>query len=159
MRVFRAHRHELAPRDGLVLNADVVLCADGVNPTGKLVPASPPDFLEWMDLHLGGTTRRQMARCGWGNRGMVVVSRAAVRAHALAFYDNILQQLSQDVFPMAGRFMERLWRRVFLCSNMALGGEGGARAADSRGGPSSRRAAAALGRSNPWGRGSSDSFP
>jgi hypothetical protein len=112
-----------------------------------------------MDLHLGGTTRRQMARCGWGNRGMVVVSRAAVRAHALAFYDNILQQLSQDVFPMAGMFMERLWRRVFLCSNMALGGEGGARAEDTRGGRNSRRAAAALGRSNPWGRGSSDSFP
>ena len=132
--------------------------ADGVNPSGKLVPASPPDFLEWMDLHLGGTTRRQMARCGWGNRGMVVVSRAAVRGHSLEFYDNILQQLSSDVFPMAGMFMERLWRRVLLCSNMALGGEGGAPAADARGGRS-MRAAAALGRSNPWGRGNSDSFP
>ena len=143
----------------LLLAADALPRADGVNPTGKLVPASPPDFLEWLDLHLGGTTRRQMARCGWGNRGMVVVSRAAVRAHALAFYDNILQQLSQDVFPMAGMFMERLWRRVFLCSNMALGGEGGARAADARSGQNSRRAAAALGRSNPWGRGNSDSFP
>jgi hypothetical protein len=99
-----------------------------------------------------------MARCGWGNRGMVVVSRAAVRGHSLEFYDNILQQLSSDVFPMAGMFMERLWRRVFLCSNMALGGEGGAPAADARGGRS-MRAAAALGRSNPWGRGNSDSFP
>jgi len=119
------------------------------------VPASPPDFLEWMDLHLGGTTRRQMARCGWGNRGMVVVSRAAVRAHALTFYQNILQQLSSDIFPMAGMFMERLWRRVFLCSNLAAGGEGGA-AKHSRSGQSMRQQ---QGRKNPWLRGNSDAFP
>ncbi len=125
---------------------------DGVNPSGKLVPAQPPDFLDWMTQHLGGTTRRQMARCGWGNRGMVVVSRAAVRAHALPFYANLLAQLSDDVFPMAGMFMERLWRRVFLCSSMATGGEGGARLDDARSGRTARRMrdAAALGHNNPW---------
>ncbi len=125
---------------------------DGVNPTGQLVPASPPDFLDWMTAHLGGTTRRQMARCGWGNRGMLAVSAAAVRAHPLAFYDNILQQLSHDVFPMAGMFMERLWRRVFLCSAMAPGGAGGATTGDPSSGRAARRmrAAAALGHNNPW---------
>ncbi len=89
------------------------------------MPAVPSDFLEWMTAHLGGTTRRQMARCGWGNRGMVVVSRAAVRSHTRAFYENLFEQLSHDVFPMAGMFMERLWRRIFLCSAMSPGGAGG----------------------------------
>ena len=134
--------------------------ADGVNPTGQLVPASPPDFLDWMQQHMEGATRRQMARCGWGNRGMVVVSRAAIRAHARAFYDNLLQQLSNDVFPMAGMFMERLWRRVFLCSTMAPGGAGGASGGGGGNGRAARRmrAAAALGHRNPWPQDSGD-FP
>jgi len=89
---------------------------DGVNPSGQLVPAQPPDFLDWLQLHLEGTTRHHMARCGWGNRGMVLVSAAAIRTHPRAFYDNLLLQLSSDVFPMAGMFLERLWRRIFLCS-------------------------------------------
>ncbi len=115
------------------------------------MPAQPPDFLEWMQQHLFGTTRRQMARCGWGNRGMIVVSRAAVRSHALPFYQNILEQLSSDVFPMAGMFMERLWRRVWLCSAMAPGGQGGAVMAAGQGRAARRvRAAAALGQHNPW---------
>ena len=97
---------------------------DGVNPSGRLAPAQPADWLEWLDAHVEGTRRHQVARCGWGNRGMVVVSRAAVRGHSRAFYQNILEQLSRDVFPMAGMFMERLWRRVWLCSNMEPGGEG-----------------------------------
>ena len=108
---------------------------DGVNPSGRLVPAQPPDFLEWMQAHLGGTTRRQMARCGWGNRGMVVVSRAAVGSHPKAFYQNLLAQLSDDVFPMAGMFLERLWRRVFLCSAMQPGGEGSRARAGAGAGP------------------------
>ena len=94
---------------------------DGVNPSGQLVPAQPPDWLDWLDMHVEGTRRAHIARCGWGNRGMVVVSRAAIRGHSRAFYENIVEQLSHDVFPMAGMFMERLWRRVFLCSNMAPG--------------------------------------
>ena len=123
-----------------------------MNPTGRLVPATPPDFLDWLQQHLFGTTRHDMTRCGWGNRGMVVVSRAALRAHPRAFYENVLEQLSHDVFPMAGMFMERLWRRVFLCSSMATGGEGGARLDDARSGRTARRMrdAAALGHNNPW---------
>ena len=97
---------------------------DGVNPTGSLTPAQPSDWIEWLDAHLEGTRRFQIARCGWGNRGMVVVSRAAIRGHSKQFYANLVSQLERDVFPMAGMFVERLWRRMFLCSNMAAGGEG-----------------------------------
>ena len=116
------------------------------------MPAVPSDFIAWLDTHLEGTTRKQMARCGWGNRGMVVVSKAAIRTHARAFYDNILEQLSHDVFPMAGMFMERLWRRVFLCSAVVPGAPGGAALAQPGGGRAARRmrAAASLGRNNPW---------
>lgn len=95
---------------------------DGVNPTGRLVPADPPDFYAWLDLHLEHTQRRHIRRCGWGNRGMIIVSKAAIQAHSRHFYANILEQLSKDVFPMSGMFMERLWRRVWLCSTMEPGG-------------------------------------
>lgn len=95
---------------------------DGVNPTGRLVPADPPDFYAWLDVHLEGTRRKHIRRCGWGNRGMVIVSKAAIRGHSKEFYANIVDQLGRDVFPMSGMFMERLWRRVWLCGNMAAGG-------------------------------------
>lgn len=95
-----------------------------MNPGGRLTPASPPLFPAWLDAHLGGATRADMRRCGWGNRGMVVVSKAAILANPKEFYENLLAQLSHDVFPMAGMFMERLWRRVFLCSGWQAGGRG-----------------------------------
>ena len=96
---------------------------DGANTDGRLAPATPPDFLDWMWLHMR-STRRDMARCGWGNRGMLAASRAAVHKHPLGLYEGLLAQLSRDVFPTAGMFMERLWRRVFLCSRAGELGAG-----------------------------------
>ena len=93
-----------------------------MNPTGQLVPADPPDFYAWLDKHLEHTQRKHIRRCGWGNRGMIVVSKAAIKAHSREFYASIVEQLGRDVFPMSGMFMERLWRRVWLCSNMEPGG-------------------------------------
>jgi len=60
-------------------------------------------------------TRSQL-RCGWSFRGLFAVSQASVRKHPRAFYANLRAELGKHRFPMAGMYMERLWRRVFLCA-------------------------------------------
>lgn len=89
--------------------------AGGANDEGYLAPATPPVFSDWLWQHLH-STQLHIARCGWGNRGMFAASRAAVHKHPPELYERLLGELSRDAFPMAGMFMERLWRRVFLCS-------------------------------------------
>ncbi len=55
-------------------------------------------------------------RCGWSFRGVFAASGAAIRKHPPAFYANLEAQLGVATFPVAGMYMERMWRRVFLCS-------------------------------------------
>jgi hypothetical protein len=45
-----------------------------------------------------------------------------VRKHRPGFYANLEEQLGGATFPVAGMYMERLWRRVLLCD---AGGEHG----------------------------------
>lgn len=96
----------------------------GANPGGALTPATPPLFPDWLAAHLGGATEADVRACGWGNRGMLAVSRAAVLARPREFYANLVEQLGQAAFPMAGMFMERMWRHTFLCANWRPGGRG-----------------------------------
>lgn len=112
---------------------------------GVLTPATPPDFHDWMLLHTG-TLHSDMARaapprlhaasdsgasadarvraqlrCGWSFRGIFAASAGAIRKHSPAFYANLEDQLGAAVFPVAGMYMERLWRRVLLCARPDAG--------------------------------------
>ena len=91
----------------------------GANPqAGVLAPAEPNDFVEWMRLHTS-TTVWDMLRCGWSFRGVFAASKAAIRGHEVGLYAHLRDELSKAMFPMAGMYQERLWRRLFLCSGAA----------------------------------------
>ena len=55
-------------------------------------------------------------RCGWSFRGIFAASKRAIRKHPPSFYAQLEEQLGAAVFPVAGMYMERLWRRVLLCA-------------------------------------------
>jgi hypothetical protein len=67
-------------------------------------------------------------------------SGAAIRKHPPAFYANLEAQLGVATFPVSGMYMERMWRRVFLCSR---GGDAGA-GAQPRGAREGRAVGASL---------------
>jgi len=82
---------------------------------GALVAAEPPDFYDWMRAH-AETRPRDMLACGWSFRGVFAASAAAVRRHPPPFWLRLEAELGKHAFPVAGMYMERLWRRVLLCS-------------------------------------------
>jgi hypothetical protein len=66
-------------------------------------------------------------RCGWSFRGVFAASSASIRKHRPGFYANLEEQLSVAVFPVAGMYMERMWRRILLCAPSLERGSGSAR--------------------------------
>ena len=82
---------------------------------GWLSPAEPVDFYDWMWVHTG-TRPRQMWACGWGFRGVFAVGAESARKHSPEFYAHLEAELGKHAFPVAGMYMERMWRRVFLCA-------------------------------------------
>ena len=80
-----------------------------------MTPATPSDFYDWMLVH-AGTTHADMRRCGWSFRGIFAAAAPLVRKHPPELYAHLRDELGEAVFPVAGMYMERLWRRLLLCA-------------------------------------------
>ena len=79
------------------------------------MPAEPRDFYDWFAVHTGAS-RAALLRCGWSFRGVFAASASAVRRHPPAYYAHLEAQLGAAVFPVAGMYMERLWRYALRCA-------------------------------------------
>ena len=82
---------------------------------GALTPATPPDFYDWMHVHVGAS-HADMRRCGWSFRGIFAAAAPLVRKHPAELYEHLRDELGKAVFPVAGMYMERMWRRMLLCA-------------------------------------------
>lgn len=80
-----------------------------------LAPASPATFGAWAMRHAGVTSKGALRSCGWSFRGVFAASSTSIAAHPPRFYELLEAELSGAVFPVAGMYMERLWRWVLLC--------------------------------------------
>jgi hypothetical protein len=78
--------------------------------------------------------RLHQLRCGWSFRGVFAASSASIRKHRPGFYANLEEQLGVAVFPVAGMYMERMWRRILLCAPSLERGSGSARVMAAEGG-------------------------
>jgi hypothetical protein len=122
---------------------------------GALVPAMPTDFYDWMLMHTG-TLHSDMLRCGWSFRGVFAASAASIRKHRPGFYANLEEQLGAAVFPVAGMYMERMWRRVLLCAPAVERGSGSARVMAAHGGNASAAEYTQRRGGKPLGRGAEE---
>ena len=86
----------------------------------RLEPASPPSLAAWGCAHWG-VAPQTAAACGWQAYGSFAVGRRLVEAWPVATLSGARRQLERAGRHggMAGHFMERLWRSVFLCSHSA----------------------------------------
>lgn len=74
----------------------------------------PADYFHWMRVH-AGVTPLSLYRCGWGFRGVFAASRGAILRRPPAYYARLEAELGRAVFPVAGMYQERLWRRILYC--------------------------------------------
>jgi len=87
---------------------------------GRLVVPSPRSLASWACQHWG-VSPSVLERCHWQWTGTFAVGVANIRARPRERYQNGVAQLADagQTGGLAGHFMERLWRSIFLCS---LGG-------------------------------------
>jgi len=87
---------------------------------GRLVVPNPRNLASWACQHWG-VSPSVLERCHWQWTGTFAVGVGNIRARPRASYQNVVTQLAVagQTGGLAGHFMERLWRSIFLCS---LGG-------------------------------------
>ena len=87
---------------------------------GKLIAASPPSFARWACKYWS-VSPDVFEACQWQWTGSFAVGAHNIEARPKAVYERARAELAagNSTGGLAGHYMERLWRSIFLCS---LGG-------------------------------------
>lgn len=103
---------------------------------GVLPPARPPAFVQWTYQHTA-VPPGVWLQCGGACCGLFAVGAARVRARRLGFYSLLSRELvaAGASGGVAGHYMERLWRSMFVCSLVASNVSAPAAPAGARSGP------------------------